>query len=180
MAAKDVYPPNKIVSYDKLKEINRRFLLALSEAYPKTAHELASRFGRLDSAPEQAVLPVIEAQIERLIDKVNKAQGAPAPYEHDGALVTARLPKRRSDTIIKECCEKYEISIQELRSKRRKKKLVHARQEVMYWLYAETSLTLPMIGKRLGGRDHTTVLHGLRQHAKRTGSPHLVKPRASS
>lgn len=42
--------------------------------------------------------------------------------------------------------------------------LVVCRQEVFYRLAHETSLSLPAIGRRFG-RDHTTVLWGIRRHA---------------
>jgi chromosomal replication initiator protein len=45
--------------------------------------------------------------------------------------------------------------------------LVHARQEAMYRLRTEKNLSLSAIGRELGKRDHTTVIHGIKQHKKR-------------
>jgi chromosomal replication initiation ATPase DnaA len=54
-------------------------------------------------------------------------------------------------------------------SSRRSQNLVMARQAVMYWSVRRTSLSLPDIGRRLGGKDHTTILHGARTYiAKRS------------
>ena len=34
----------------------------------------------------------------------------------------------------------------------------------MYRMKTETTMSLPKIGDRLGGKDHTTVLYGIRKH----------------
>jgi chromosomal replication initiation ATPase DnaA len=39
----------------------------------------------------------------------------------------------------------------------------------MYRLRTETGLSFPQIGLRLGGRDHSTVIHGVKTHCKRNG-----------
>lgn len=42
--------------------------------------------------------------------------------------------------------------------------LIKARQHAMWEMRENTTLSLPHIGKILGGRDHSTVIHGIRQH----------------
>lgn len=63
--------------------------------------------------------------------------------------------------------EKYGLSLPELISARRDKAGVNARHEYMWRAKKETSKSLGQIGKACGGRDHTTVLHGLRVYAER-------------
>lgn len=46
---------------------------------------------------------------------------------------------------------------------RRQRELVHRRQACMWVMYRHTKLTLPSIGRLLGGMDHTTVMHGVRK-----------------
>lgn len=41
------------------------------------------------------------------------------------------------------------------------------RQEAMYVLRTKWGLSLPRIGQLMGGRHHTTVLHGIRKHEER-------------
>jgi chromosomal replication initiator protein len=55
----------------------------------------------------------------------------------------------------------YNISVQELVSSSRSKELVQPRQVAMYLVRQETDASLPEIGALLGGRDHTTVIHGV-------------------
>lgn len=69
--------------------------------------------------------------------------------------------------IIRDICKKYEIHLADLMSIRRDRATVRARHEAMYRMRVETTMSMPEIGRRLGGRDHTTVLHGIKQHTKR-------------
>ena len=61
----------------------------------------------------------------------------------------------------------HNLSFQQLISASRFKEFVRARHHAMYEMRENTELSLPAIGRVLGHRDHTTVLHGVRKHAKR-------------
>jgi len=69
--------------------------------------------------------------------------------------------------IVLEVCEKHGLRLNDVISERRAVPLVKARQEAMYRLHQETTMSLPAIGRRLGNRDHTTVLYGIRRHQQR-------------
>lgn len=73
------------------------------------------------------------------------------------------VPRSKGMQIIREVCIKYNISLEDLISERRTAKIVLPRQEAMYRLCTETDWSLPRIGRALGNRDHTTVLHGRRK-----------------
>lgn len=66
-----------------------------------------------------------------------------------------------ADDIIKSVCEFYNVKPTQLKSPKRDAALVRARQVTMYLLKNELKLTLVEIGNLLGGRDHTTVMHGV-------------------
>ncbi len=70
--------------------------------------------------------------------------------------------KRRltPEAIVHAVAAYYHISVEELRSKTRRRNVAHPRQIAMYLLREETNLSFPQIGNLLGGRDHTTVMHG--------------------
>lgn len=53
------------------------------------------------------------------------------------------------------------VSVAEIKGDRRSKPIVQARHIVMYLTRELTDASLPKIGERLGGRDHTTVLHAV-------------------
>ena len=54
----------------------------------------------------------------------------------------------------------FHIATDILQGKKRNKIAVRSRQVAMFLLREETELSLAAIGKILGGRDHSTVLHG--------------------
>lgn len=53
----------------------------------------------------------------------------------------------------------YNLSLDELCGKSRKKEIVRPRQIAMYLLRKENSVSFPTIGDSFGGRDHTTAMH---------------------
>ncbi len=63
--------------------------------------------------------------------------------------------------VIETVAKFYNISVAEMVSPARNKELVQPRQVAMYLIRQETDASLPEIGNLLGGRDHTTVLHGI-------------------
>jgi chromosomal replication initiator protein len=59
------------------------------------------------------------------------------------------------------------LTMEEIAGPRRIADLAHPRQ-MAYWIARElTPLSLPQIGRAIGGKDHTTVLHGCEVHAAR-------------
>lgn len=54
----------------------------------------------------------------------------------------------------------FRVTKAELHSNRRHRDVTFARQFVMYWCVRLTPLSLPQIGRLMGGKDHTTILHG--------------------
>ncbi|MFI5009097.1 MAG: chromosomal replication initiator protein DnaA [Solirubrobacterales bacterium] len=60
-------------------------------------------------------------------------------------------------------CEQFGVSEQELLSSTRVARVAQPRQLAMYLARELTSESLPAIGRRFGGRDHTTVLHAWRR-----------------
>lgn len=65
--------------------------------------------------------------------------------------------------IIAVVAETYGLNINDILSNRRTRTLVRPRQEAMWLCKLHTRHSLPEIGRRFGGRDHTTVLHACRK-----------------
>jgi len=61
--------------------------------------------------------------------------------------------------ILKCIADFYEISEKEILSQDRRREIAHPRQIMMYLMREEMKYSYPLIGSRLGGRDHTTVIH---------------------
>ncbi len=81
-----------------------------------------------------------------------------------GHLVNAGEPRRvRIEDIQRVVAKHYNVSRQELVSNRRTRVIVKPRQIAMYLAKTLTPRSFPEIGRRFGGRDHTTVLHAVRK-----------------
>jgi chromosomal replication initiator protein len=63
------------------------------------------------------------------------------------------------DLVISVAGEYFDVSPDDIRSANRSRPLVTARQVAMYLCRELTDLSLPQIGHRFGGRDHSTVIH---------------------
>ena len=67
--------------------------------------------------------------------------------------------KTTPQSVLKSVSEFYNISLNDILKRSRKKEVVKPRQMAMYLLREETKLSFPEIGQKLGGRDHSTVIH---------------------
>ncbi|HWY79710.1 MAG TPA: chromosomal replication initiator protein DnaA [Candidatus Sulfotelmatobacter sp.] len=78
-----------------------------------------------------------------------------------GNMVEEKKQHLHADDVIEYVCSYYKIKPTQLKGPRRTASLVKARQIAMYLIYKELGLTLVEIGNLLGGRDHTTIIHGV-------------------
>lgn len=123
--------------------------------------------------------------LERLVDRtpgsmrelegaVNTLAAAAGPrlsglgVEEAQALLGAALrggPERRItvDEIQKTVAEHFSLKQADLLSERRTRSVARPRQIAMWLCKQHTTRSYPDIGRRFGGRDHTTVLHGVRK-----------------
>lgn len=70
-------------------------------------------------------------------------------------------PSIHPDDVLRVVCEMYAIKPTQLKGTRRDASLVKARHLCMYILKEDLKATLVDIGNLLGGRDHTTIMHGV-------------------
>jgi chromosomal replication initiator protein len=79
-------------------------------------------------------------------------------------LIRQREPKKvKIEDIQRLVASHYNVSKSDILSARRTASVVRPRQIAMYLSKALTLRSLPEIGRRFGGRDHTTVLHAVRK-----------------
>lgn len=67
------------------------------------------------------------------------------------------------DDILEKVCRHFNVTVSGVNSKSRKRELVVARQVSMYLAQKHTKIPANRIGKLVGGRDHSTVLHSCTQ-----------------
>lgn len=124
----------------------------------------------LDAKLLQTIAANVQSNIRELEGALNKIivfhqlkNTEPTPESIKSLLanssgVTARqslTPKQMVETV----GQFYSISIEEILSKNREKKVAMPRQIIMYLMREELKMSYPAIGDELGGRDHTTAMH---------------------
>ena len=67
------------------------------------------------------------------------------------------------DDIQRKVAEHYNIRLADMVGPKRARNIARPRQIAMYLSKQLTSRSLPEIGRRFGGRDHTTIMHGIRK-----------------
>ncbi len=67
------------------------------------------------------------------------------------------------DEIIRKVADHYNLRLSDMLSPRRARSVARPRQVAMFLSKVLTSKSLPEIGRRFGGRDHTTVIHAVRR-----------------
>ena len=147
-----------------------------------SAPDLETRTAILRAKAENqhvAVPPaVIDFLAQRIVSNIRELEGALTRIVAYATLnavpVTTELaqnmlqnilynPRRQSlspDRIVEIVARYYGVPTEQLRGKARDKQIVLPRQVAMYLMREETEAPLMRIGEALGGRDHSTVLHG--------------------
>ena len=127
--------------------------------------------------------PVIEFLARRLTNSIRELEGAlnriaayammtgraiDLPFVEEVLANVLRANQRRIsiDEIQTQVAEHYRIRKAEMTSARRAREVARPRQVAMYLSKQLTPKSLPDIGRRFGGRDHTTVIHAVKQIEK--------------
>ena len=132
-------------------------------------------------APKQIPDAVLDFIAQHITDNIRELEGALTKVTAFAALaqepITLELaheqladliptPSGRPPTaaaIIAVVAASYGVSLTDMEGPSRREPLVTARQIAMYLCRTLTELSLPKIGRHLGGRDHSTVLHGVKK-----------------
>jgi chromosomal replication initiator protein len=147
----DIQPPDLETRIAILRfKAEQQAMPVPDEVIDLIAHQVQSNIRELEGALNQVIA---HASLMRCPLRVEVAANAlqdfgPAP----GSLSV--------DQIIEVVAQFYNLETKVLLGRRRSKDIVTARQMAMYLAREETGASLPQIGRALGGRDHTTVLHG--------------------
>lgn len=81
-------------------------------------------------------------------------------------MVNSKQQRVSSQKIIDTVCAFFSLDAKDILGKCRNKELVYPRQIIMYLLRNEMGYSFPKIGKELGGKDHTTIMHGVEKISK--------------
>lgn len=92
-------------------------------------------------------------------------------------LIRNNIKPRRSiniNEVVESIAKFYNTDPEIIYDKTRRKEIVRTRQIIMYILREDFNISYPMIGKRLGGRDHTTVIHSCTKITRELGVDSLL------
>lgn len=145
------------------------------------AENRLAAFARLGVVQGAAQRDVLEQMVDRTPGSVRELEGAVNTLAAAAGARLATLgvdealtllgsalrggPERRItvDEIQKTVAEHFNMKQVDLLSERRTRAIARPRQIAMYLCKQHTTRSYPDIGRRFGGRDHTTVLHGVRK-----------------
>ena len=132
---------------------------------------LHSKLGGHTSLVPEEVLNFIAHKVQRNIRELEGAltrvQAFAAVHqrsvdEDEAARLLADIIPDRIQLLV---ADFYNVTLEDMKSKRRDKHIVFPRQVAMFLVREETPSSLPAIGKAFGGRDHTTALHSIEKIA---------------
>lgn len=118
------------------------------------AHKISSNIRELEGALNRIVANSMLVGREINIDTC---------HEVLSDLLRANDRRITVDEIQKKVAEHFNIRLSDMHSPRRLRTVARPRQIAMYLAKVLTSLSLPDIGRKFGGRDHTTVMHAVKK-----------------
>jgi chromosomal replication initiator protein len=158
-----------------------------------TTYEL--RLGILQAKAEQLKVEIPERVVEflasRITSNVRELEGAMNRIVHQASIVQKTISIDMAQEVLKDLLrandrrvtieeiqkavvEHYSIRMADMTSARRSRAVARPRQMAMYLAKHLTPRSLPEIGKKFGGRDHTTVMHAVRQIEKLTAEDRAI------
>jgi chromosomal replication initiator protein len=118
-----------------------------------SVHALEGALIRVRAYASLTQEPITPALVEHVL--ANLYASSPTTPTRTDKVTVERIQQATSDALA--------LPLTDLNSAKRGRQVVYARQVAMYLCRELTDLSLPVIGQRFGGRDHTTVLHAHRQ-----------------
>ena len=119
------------------------------------------RIADIDDASPREMIGVL-TKLATYAD-LTKKPVTPEMAEEAVGLRSAPGAKTSIEDIQRKTAEFYKLDVKDFYSPQRARRVARPRQVAMYLARKLTTRSLPEIGRRFGGRDHTTVLHACRR-----------------
>jgi len=164
------------------ERMRTRFGWGLVADIHPTTYEL--RLGILQTKAELAPVKVPEKVLEflahRISSNVRELEGALTRIVVQASLIGQPITLETTQDLLKDllrandrrvtieeiqrkCAEHFNIKQADMQSPRRARQVARPRQVAMYLAKQLTTRSLPEIGRKFGGRDHTTVMHAVKK-----------------
>jgi len=147
----------------------------MSHAFMPTREEIGDPFAAMERVRKlraQMYAPVVRKEVIQVIPVINKpiedskkSEDKPkAEPLRDIINLSGNADLQIGVRIISEVALQYGLSSRDIKSQRQSGNLVEARHKTAWRLRNETLMSLPQIGRLLGGRDHSTIISSLRRY----------------
>jgi len=130
---------------EKGDSLPEEFLNMIAEGITSNTRELEGKLIQILQRRKLSGIPLTEAEVRKVLG--NK------PVEKTHSLSTSQ--------VLEGTTKFFNVSVADILGPRRQKGLVLPRQIAMFLMYEECKTPFERIGEILGGRDHTTVMHGV-------------------
>lgn len=149
----DIQPPNYETRLAILRsKCQEKGLSVPEEALDYIANQVHSNIRELEGALNRFI---IYCQMSHVPLSYESARAALS-----GLITPVQQRTYSMDTVLSLLAEHFGINLADLIGKKRTKELVYPRHVAMYILKEELNMSFPQIGREMGGKDHTTVMHG--------------------
>ena len=122
--------------------VSEEVIRYIAEQYSSNVRDLQGALNRVSAYARHHELPLDLVLAHQLLDADD------VPLKND------------PESIIQAVADEYRVSVSELKGPRRPRRIVYPRQVAMFLMREHAQLSFPQIGEHLGGRDHTTAMHG--------------------
>ncbi|MEI8060935.1 MAG: chromosomal replication initiator protein DnaA [Candidatus Berkelbacteria bacterium] len=151
----------KMKCQEHKKNIDNEILEFIAKNISSSIRELEGTlnklFAHMDLINEKPSMAVVEKLLSSEVSHSTKRQ-----------VVSA-------EKVLKTIQKFYNISIDDIVSSKRNKEVIKPRHVAMYILYNIVGLSFPEVGRELGGKDHTTIMHGCKAVNKDMGNSKQFK-----
>jgi chromosomal replication initiator protein len=129
---------------EKRENLPEEFLMMIAERIISNTRELEGKLTQILQRRKLLNKPLTEEEIIKVLG------GQPV-----------KTQELNPEQILNGTVKFFNISLADITGPRRQKELVLPRQIAMFLMYSECRMPFEKIGELLGGRDHTTVMHGV-------------------
>lgn len=168
--------PKALVTLEERLRSRFEWGLTADVQAPDIETRIAILRAKADELRRQVPSDVLELIARRVQSNIRELEGAlnkvlaytdilghPLTIETTNSAIADLLPRRSSLTpmeVVELVASYYNIPVESLLGRDRRRDIAFPRQIAMYLIREETDASLPTIGATIGGRDHTTIMHG--------------------
>jgi chromosomal replication initiator protein len=172
-------PPRSLVNLEDRVRSRFEWGLTTDIQPPDVETRLAILRRNAAFAPQRVPEPVLEFIADRVVDNIRELEGALTRITAYAALTHQSIDLEMAADVLQDLgpiqtaapigpgqilaatAAAFGLAVSDLEGPSRRQPLARGRQVAMYLCRELTDLSLPKIGQLFGGRDHTTVLHGV-------------------